>query len=152
MSIISQLKYIPEEIMEELDYKSSEVSTKIHVIKIGFQNLWLWRKIIWNDRWWDYSFLDTIVKFKLTQMRDNWDGSHYVGSEIQKELLEELVQILDDIEKLEDEVQTDTKIDEKYKEFGQKLYGINKVEQNVQSDGASHLIKHNCSSIRTLWD
>jgi hypothetical protein len=41
--------------------------------KNGIRNYWTWRKIIWKDRWWDYSFFHNLLKFKLQNLYNNWD-------------------------------------------------------------------------------
>ena len=37
-------------------------------IKQGFKNIWVWKKVIWNDRDWDWLFLIIILQFKLENM------------------------------------------------------------------------------------
>jgi hypothetical protein len=37
-------------------------------IKYGLQNLYKWRRLIWNDRDWDWAYLYQIMEFKLQQM------------------------------------------------------------------------------------
>ena len=66
----------------------------------GIDNLIKWRKIIWQDRWWDYYFLLEILQFKLKDMEENWGkNTHYVNDykdkEIIKSLLEDLTWMLD---------------------------------------------------------
>ena len=34
----------------------------------GLKNYWKWRKIIYNDSWWDSHFLFDIMRFKIEQM------------------------------------------------------------------------------------
>jgi hypothetical protein len=34
----------------------------------GISNLWKWRKVIWNDRDWDWVYLSKIIIFKLEKM------------------------------------------------------------------------------------
>lgn len=41
------------------------IEEKWYNFKYGVQNLIKWFRIIWNDRDWDYSFIYTILKFKL---------------------------------------------------------------------------------------
>lgn len=37
----------------------------IKKIKYGLYNLWIWRKVIWRDRNFDYAYLYDIMEFKL---------------------------------------------------------------------------------------
>jgi hypothetical protein len=37
-------------------------------IKQGIKNLILWFVVVWHDRWWDHSFLYSILRHKLNQM------------------------------------------------------------------------------------
>lgn len=37
-------------------------------IKYCIRNLWIYRKLIWNDRHWDHSFLYDMLAFKLEEM------------------------------------------------------------------------------------
>lgn len=53
-------------------------------IKNGFKNFWLYRKVIWNDRWYDYSYIFKLLEFKLKDTIKNWDNAHYVGSHFTK--------------------------------------------------------------------
>ena len=44
----------------------------------GIKNLWKWKKVIWNDRWYDSYFLFKLLKFKLENMEYKFrkDGMH----------------------------------------------------------------------------
>lgn len=53
-------------------------------IKRGIYNYWIYRKIIWNDRWFDHSFFISLIDFKLQTLIDNWDNSNYIGSNFTK--------------------------------------------------------------------
>lgn len=65
----------------------------------GIQNLWKWKSVAWNDRWFDHSFLITVIKFKLQDMINNWDNAHYIGSNFTKL---RMIVILKRIEAFED--------------------------------------------------
>ena len=41
-------------------------------IKQGTKNLVVWFPIIWQDRWWDHSFLYSILRFKLLLMEEGF--------------------------------------------------------------------------------
>jgi hypothetical protein len=36
--------------------------------KYGLTNFWKWRKVIWNDRDWDWAYLYQAIEFKLLEM------------------------------------------------------------------------------------
>ena len=62
-------------------------------LKYCINNLFKWRKIICNDRWWDYAFLLELLKFKLEDMNYFWGRhTHYVGDYDDKKILEELIE------------------------------------------------------------
>ncbi len=56
----------------------------LYNIKNGIKNLWTYKSIIWNDRWYDYSYIFKLLEFKLKDTIKNWDKAHYVGSEFTK--------------------------------------------------------------------
>ena len=45
-----------------------KIKTIYRNIKTGIKNLIIWLPIIWKDRWWDYTFLYEILRFKLILM------------------------------------------------------------------------------------
>ncbi len=47
----------------------------------GLKNLLYYFDTIWNDRWYDYSFLLNMLERKLKNMESNWKKSIYVGME-----------------------------------------------------------------------
>ena len=75
--------------------------------KSGIKNFWKYRKIIWNDRWYDYFFIIELYKFKLKDNIDNWDKSNYVGSNFTKKrmivLYNRLNSYLDNLEELQEQ-------------------------------------------------
>jgi len=69
----------------------------------GCYNLWIWKSIIWKDRFWDYSFFTTILVFKLEQMEKYWGvDTHHEGDKFTKGRLKVLIkrfkELEDDIE------------------------------------------------------
>jgi len=44
-------------------------------LRQGLNNLWQWRKIIWHDRWWDYTAISDILEFKLLYMAKKFRSS-----------------------------------------------------------------------------
>ena len=75
--------------------------------KSGIKNFWKYRKIIWDDRWYDYFFIIELYKFKLKDNIDNWDKSNYVGSNFTKKrmiiLYNRLNSYLDNLEELQEQ-------------------------------------------------
>lgn len=51
--------------------------TLYYNLKYGFQNLWKWRKIVWNDRDWDWMYLSAVMRFKLRRMADGCEKYSY---------------------------------------------------------------------------
>ena len=50
----------------------------------GINNFWYYRKLIWNDRWWDHAFLTDMIEAKLQNMIDHWDESNSIGYKFTK--------------------------------------------------------------------
>jgi hypothetical protein len=135
----------------ELEYFwNNRIMYPIRVVKNGFKNYWYYRKVIWNDRWWDYGFLHVLLRHKLNQMAKGWENAHYCGSEYDKEYLHELVELLDNIDILEDDIDKDDEINEKYQEFGRKLFDVGYVHRYNEKGNIETTYK--TSKIRTLWD
>jgi hypothetical protein len=81
----------------EIDYYwNSWITQPWRTFNKGISNLWKWRKIIWNDRWWDYDFLHTIILFKLKDMESHWGvDTHYVKDYVEKDTLKKLIEDLE---------------------------------------------------------
>ena len=60
-------------------------------IKHGIKNLWKYKSVIWNDRWYDYQYIFSLLEFKLKDTIKNWDNAHYVGSEFTKKRMQVLL-------------------------------------------------------------
>lgn len=120
----------------EVKYFFRNIYSNIRRFFGNIKNLWKFRKIVWQDRWWDYEFLMNFIEFKLKDMNEHWGvDTHYVNDEIDKQFIEELIVILENIKNLE--FDEENKIDELYEQFGIKLFG---------RDGKG------TSRIRKLWD
>lgn len=75
--------------------------------RTGLLNFWKWRKIIYNDRWYDYEFLLDVMEFKLVDMEKNWVvNTHHVGDEKTKLSLQEIIEDLRNYRYLSDEAAT----------------------------------------------
>jgi hypothetical protein len=124
-------------------------------LKNGIRNLWLWRKVIWNDRWYDYQFIMDIIAFKLKQVESNWSKSNYIGWEEDQEKMRELLEILKTIRKLEDEVgievdiNTPSNISKLYENFGRELFQVIEYHEKINDD---QIITKSCSQIEKWWD
>jgi hypothetical protein len=145
------MKELWEDIKYDFEWHYNDLRSKVKSIVIGLSNFWKFRKEIYNYRWWDYSIsIHNPMKAILKDMYKNWDNSHYIGSEKEKQTLKELIDILEEIERLEDSCSYDEKrIDELYQKFGRKLFDI-KGEYKVPETGK--IIYRESSSIRKLWD
>jgi len=88
----------------------------------GLDNFRRYRKVIWRDRWWDYSFLLELLHFKLTDMEKNWgNNTHYVGDYEDKKILQE---IIEDLEWMMDEDNSLAKdYEAEYKKRSRRMFG-----------------------------
>ena len=126
--------------------------------KSGVKNLWKWKKIIWEDRWWDYGFLHTMLHFKLQKMEEGFRHNSWgCGSEDLADELKRLINILEEIEYIENDMpdtmtwqESDKKIDELYQELGEKLFGIRNFENKNCKGEVEH--EYETNLIRRLWD
>jgi hypothetical protein len=57
--------------LESMLYYYDELRYLIRNFKIGIKNLWDYKRIIYNDRQWDYNFIYDLLEFKL-QYQLNW--------------------------------------------------------------------------------
>ena len=132
-------KRIFKNIIEDIKYWYSNLFLfdMFYNIKNGIKNLWTYKSVIWNDRWYDYSYIFKILEFKLEQNIKNWDKSHYVGSEFTKKRmiiclqriqeyntnLENLQELLftKKISKLEYLKQKDKLLNRTWKSFGRNI-------------------------------
>ena len=52
--------------------KYYQIKSFIRGIIPGIENVIMWLPVIWRDRWWDYSFLFSILKRKLEFMEEGF--------------------------------------------------------------------------------
>lgn len=101
----------------------------IYNIKNGVKNLWKFKFIIWNDRWYDYSYFIKLIKFKLQDNINNWHKSHYIGSEFTKKrmiiILKRIEEYETNLDNLHELYYTKKMTRDKYKKLKKKL--INKT-------------------------
>lgn len=69
-------------------------------LKYSVKNIVRWWKIIWNDRDWDYGFLEDIIFFKLKTMRDYYRAGVNVWSEGADETADEIDEVIQIFERL----------------------------------------------------
>ncbi len=88
----------------------------------GLDNFRRYRKIIWRDRWWDYSFILELELFKLKDMQEHWGkDTHYVNDLDDKEIIDKLVEDLEWM--LNDEKELEDGYEEEYKKRSRSFYG-----------------------------
>ncbi len=141
-----------EDIKFEIEYFWGERVDGYYSFIQGIKNLWKYKSLIWNDRWYDYSFLHNMLRFKLNDMEKSWAGAHYIGSSHEQEMLKELVEILDRIDNTDEFTEDDfNNIDSLYQEFGEKLFRIETiVKKDEDIKGGEYTTIG--SNIRRLWD
>lgn len=137
-----------EDIKYEIIYKLRNIKYFFLSIGTGLTNLWKWKKIIYSDRWWDYSFFMTILKFKLETMYDNWDNSHYVGSEYEKEELKTLIKLLEKIEEVDE---LDPQSAELYDELYRRLFTTTTVHK-IDKEFKDGELYQKSIGIQRFWD
>ena len=59
----------------------------------GIKNFWFYRKVIWNDRWWDHYFFLEMQEKKLENMSINWKHSHYVDFEAEQATIDRALEL-----------------------------------------------------------
>lgn len=47
----------------------------------SMKNLWVFRKVVWYFRWYDFSFQEEVLDKMLAECEKHWSESHYVGWE-----------------------------------------------------------------------
>ncbi len=65
------MKNVFKELYDTFFYYCYELKYTIRNFKIGIKNLWNYRRIIYNDKQWDYSFIYDLLEFKI-QYQLNW--------------------------------------------------------------------------------
>ena len=101
-------------------------------IKNGLRNFWKWRKVVWNDRPWDYVYIFKALRFKLNETQRCIDGT-FVGSDEEAAKIRSLIDAIDRI--LEDDY-----VKEEYEEMDEK-YG--KLEMIFNDDNTITTTREN---------
>jgi len=103
-------------------------------IKQGIKNLVVWFPIIWNDRWWDHTFLYDILRFKLGLMEKFFRKyGHHINAEKDADVMKHCCDILD-------RLIADEYCEEAYKEHGLKW---GRMDMKVDSDGVLDFTRPN---------
>lgn len=98
------------------------IMTPVRNFRRGIENLFKYRKLIWEDRWWDYYFLLEMLKFKLKDMEEKWGSeTHYVNDLDEKETLKKLIEDLEWM--LDDENEFKDGYEEEYKKRSRSFFG-----------------------------
>jgi len=120
-------QYLDDILWEVRYWWRNSIISNIKSFFVGIENLRKWRKIIWNDRWWDHAFMMEILEFKLKDMESNWGtNTHYVGDLDEKETLKKL---LDDISWMNNpENELIDGYTEEYKKRSKRFFG--RLERN----------------------
>jgi hypothetical protein len=72
------LKEFKEDLQFELEYWYFRlIRDPYRKTKYGISNLWTWRKVIWNDYWWDDSFIFALLHKKFELMENNFRKNSY---------------------------------------------------------------------------
>ena len=64
--------------------KPTSVMDFLYSVCESLGSLWFWLPVIWQDRWWDYSFFIKIIEHKLRQMERGFSGRQRFPNHIKK--------------------------------------------------------------------
>jgi hypothetical protein len=139
-------------------YLSEYIVQPYRSIKNGIKNYWKYRKIIWEDHWWDHMYLQNIIEFKLQDMYNNWDKSYSCNSDDLKTEIKVLIDILQLINEKEDDCsgevedwhRREKEIDLLYQRFGERLFSIREFKRK-DCDGKEE-DTYETNLFRQLWD
>ena len=112
-----------EEFEDTVMHMKNVLTRFYYNVKNGIRNLWKWRKVVWNDRPWDYVYIFKALRFKLDETQKCIDGT-FVGAEEEAAKIRSLIEAIDRI--IEDDY-----VSEEYKEMDRK-YG--KIEMIFNDD------------------
>lgn len=103
-------------------------------IDYGIMNLWQWKKVIWNDRLYDYEFLLIIMKKKLELMENHfrYDG-HLVDHVKDANNMKKLILTLDRLIKDEYIFNTSNYKEEEYLIKQDLDYMCNIIKKHIRS-------------------
>ena len=129
-----------EELLDGINLEvKGKITRPLKRIKNGLKNYWIYRKIIWNDRWYDHSFFISLIDFKLQTLIDNWDYSNYVGSDFTKKRIIVIKKRISSYQDNLDELHTQY-FDKKISKSELK-YNINKLNDKTWKELGRNLIR-----------
>jgi hypothetical protein len=115
----------------------------------GIVNIWRWRKVIWNDRWWDHYYFYEIISFKLKDMESHW-GKDTCGAN-DKDVKIILQSLIDDLKLL----QNNKFVEKELQELDLKYGKVDLVRQKNHNGKNTLQLKReketdeNCDEIQT---
>lgn len=86
----------------------------------GLKNLYVYRKLIWNDRDFDDSYLIDLIRFKLVRMKQWWEKGEYYTLDSNAHFC---IQRINTLIKMLDEIITNEKYAYEYMNHIEKVYG-----------------------------
>lgn len=128
-------------------YKFYMVRNWFRSIKPGVKNLIKWFPVIWKDRWWDHSYLYSILRYKLSLMEEGFRTSGIsVNSEKDARNIKICILLLDRL--IKDDYSNDYK---KAKKLG-KIKEFWEHEEMLINQDLDLLFKTMRKQIRSWWD
>ena len=113
-------------------------------IKQGIRNLIIWFPVIWKDRWWDHSFLYSILRYKLSLMEEGFrTRGMSINSEKDAHNIKICVLLLDRL------------IEDAYIDYSIKVGNIRKSfdeQEQMTNQDLDLLFKILRKQIRVWWD
>jgi len=97
----------------------------------GIMNFWKWKKVIWNDRWWDHDFIYELMLFKLKDMESHW-GKNTNGQN-DKDVKIVLQSLINDLKRLQENDFASKERQEIDLEYGKLDFVLQKNNDNTRS-------------------
>jgi hypothetical protein len=121
--------------------------TQIYCIKRGVKSVIGWLPVVYHDRWWDHSFLYSILRYKLNQMEKGFrKQGHCTNSEKDADNVKKCVLLLDRLIK-------DDYIDyNNEKGWTPKIRLLLRKEEEMINQDLDLLFKTIRKQIRAWWD
>lgn len=139
----SNFRLALDDLKFEIEYfLDNKIYSVYYNIKNGIKNFWNYKSVIWNDRWYDHSYIIAVIKFKLQQNINQWDKAHYVGSNFTKK---RMIVILNRLEEFETNLEN---IEDMYYNKNITKYEFIELKNKIINDTWFVLGKN----IRKFWD
>jgi hypothetical protein len=75
---------------------------KLNKIIQGIKSLWCWRKVIWNNDWYDYGFLLDLIEHQLKLMTRDENKSYTVSWDKYKNEMKDSLALLEQYRNCDD--------------------------------------------------